>query len=116
MAKFSHLGFNRLIKSFKILGSLDEERISGLEEIESTLRRCGAAIEKLRELQPGEMAAFRKCANFDPIESFVERKFDFQNSLKSAGDLDDSVGYLAVIPHPTKPGASRVFYSIEMDI
>ena len=66
------------------------ERLSGLEEIESTLGRCGAAIEKLRELQPGEMAAFRKCADFEPIETFVERKFDFQNSLKSAIELDEA--------------------------
>lgn len=29
-------------------------------------------------------------------------------------DLDDSVGYWHVIPHPEKPGWSRLFYSIDM--
>lgn len=29
-------------------------------------------------------------------------------------DLDDSVGYWYVIPHPDKPGMSRLFYSIDM--
>ena len=29
-------------------------------------------------------------------------------------DLDESVGYWAVLPHPSEPGQSRVFYSIDM--
>ena len=29
-------------------------------------------------------------------------------------DLDESVGYWAVLPHPSQPGQSRVFYSIDM--
>ena len=29
-------------------------------------------------------------------------------------DLDESVGYWAVLPHPSQPEQSRVFYSIDM--
>ena len=47
---------------------------------------------------------------FRPEEGYVTWTLDYSRQ----SDLDDSVGYWFVTPHPTKPGWSRLFYSIEM--
>lgn len=31
-------------------------------------------------------------------------------------DIDDSCGFWYVVPHPTRKGASRVFYSVEVSM
>jgi hypothetical protein len=48
--------------------------------------------------------------NFRPDEGYVTWTLDYSRE----SDLDDSVGYWAVIPHPEKPGWSRLFYGIDM--
>jgi hypothetical protein len=47
---------------------------------------------------------------FRPEEGYVTWTLDYSRE----SDLDDSVGYWAVVPHPEKPGWSRLFYSIDM--
>lgn len=47
---------------------------------------------------------------FRPEEGYVTWTLDYSRE----SDLDDSVGYWAVTPHPRKPGWSRLFYSIDM--
>jgi hypothetical protein len=48
--------------------------------------------------------------DFRPEAGYASWTLDYSRN----SDLDDSVGYWAVIPHPTKPGHSRLFYSIDM--
>lgn len=48
--------------------------------------------------------------SFHPEEGYVTWTLDYSRE----SDLDDSVGYWAVIPHPEKPGWSRLFYGIDM--
>lgn len=48
--------------------------------------------------------------DFRPEEGYITWTLDYSRF----SDLDESVGYWAVIPHPAKQGHSRVFYSIEM--
>lgn len=47
---------------------------------------------------------------FRPEEGYVTWTLDYTRE----SDLDDSVGYWAVLSHPTHPGWSRLFYSIDM--
>jgi hypothetical protein len=47
---------------------------------------------------------------FRPDDGYVTWTLDYSRE----SDLDDSVGYWAVTPHPRKPGWSRLFYSIDM--
>lgn len=48
--------------------------------------------------------------SFHPEDGYVTWTLDYTRE----SDLDDSVGYWAVIPHPEKPGWSRLFYGIDM--
>jgi len=48
--------------------------------------------------------------DFRPEEGFITWTLDYSK----LSDLDESVGYWAVVPHPSEPDRSRVFYSIEM--
>ena len=48
--------------------------------------------------------------DFQPENGYVTWTLDYDR----LSDLDESVGYWAVIPHPSQPGQSRVFYSIDM--
>jgi hypothetical protein len=48
--------------------------------------------------------------SYRPDEGYVTWTLDYSRE----SDLDDSVGYWAVIPHPSRPGWSRLFYSIDM--
>lgn len=54
------------------------------------------------------------------LEYFVEHTFAPQLGVLTwtldytrQSDLIDSVGYWCVVPHPTKPGTSRVYYSVD---
>lgn len=47
---------------------------------------------------------------FRPEKGYVTWTLDYTRE----SDLDDSVGYWAVTPHPDEPGWSRVFYAIDM--
>ena len=47
---------------------------------------------------------------FRPQDGYVTWTLDYARE----SDLDDSVGYWAVMPHPEKPGWSRLFYGIDM--
>lgn len=47
---------------------------------------------------------------FRPEEGYVTWTLDYSRE----SDLDDSVGFWSVVPHPDKPGWSRVYYSIDM--
>jgi len=47
---------------------------------------------------------------YRPDQGYVTWTLDYTRE----SDLDDSVGYWAVIPHPTRPGTSRLFYSIDI--
>lgn len=47
---------------------------------------------------------------FRPEDGYVTWTLDYSRE----SDLDDSVGYWAVTPHPEKPGWSRLFYGIDM--
>ena len=48
--------------------------------------------------------------DFRPESGYATWTLDYSR----LSDLDESVGYWAVIPHPSQPGQSRVFYSIDM--
>ena len=48
--------------------------------------------------------------DYQPEKGFVTWTLDYDK----LSDLDESVGYWAVLPHPSEPGQSRVFYSIDM--
>lgn len=48
--------------------------------------------------------------DYQPENGFVTWTLDYDK----LSDLDESVGYWAVLPHPSEPGQSRVFYSIDM--
>jgi ribosome-associated toxin RatA of RatAB toxin-antitoxin module len=48
--------------------------------------------------------------DFRPENGYVTWTLDYSK----LSDLDESVGYWAVLPHPSQPGQSRVFYSIDM--
>jgi hypothetical protein len=49
-----------------------------------------------------------------PSDGASERYVTWTLDYSRESDLDDSVGYWYVIPHPEKPGWSRLFYSIDM--
>lgn len=49
---------------------------------------------------------------FRPKQGYMTWTLDY--SRKS--DLDDSVGFWRVSPHPTRPGHSRIFYSIDLRV
>jgi hypothetical protein len=48
--------------------------------------------------------------DYQPEEGYMSWTLDYTRE----SDLDDSVGYWAVVPHPESPDRSRVFYSIDM--
>ena len=48
--------------------------------------------------------------DFRPDQGFITWTRDYSK----LSDLDESVGYWAVTPHPSESGRSRLFYSIEM--
>ena len=48
--------------------------------------------------------------DYQPENGYVTWTLDYDK----LSDLDESVGYWAVLPHPSQPGQSRVFYSIDM--
>jgi len=48
--------------------------------------------------------------DFRPGEGYVTWTLDYTRE----SDLDESVGYWAVVPHPDDPARSRIFYSIDV--
>lgn len=49
---------------------------------------------------------------YRPKEGYLTWTLDYSKS----SDLDDSVGFWRVAPHPERPGHSRVYYSIELRV
>lgn len=47
---------------------------------------------------------------YQPDEGYMTWTLDYSRE----SDLDDSVGFWRVMPHPDQPGWSRVFYSVEV--
>ena len=54
------------------------------------------------------------------LEYFIDHTYSAKNSVltwtldySKLSDLIDSVGYWSAVPHPTKPGFTRLYYSVD---